>query len=105
MFHYLHLFLTLVQVKYLLKLILHLYYNEKSTTNFDLPIYPFPNVAADIFMVIQENLKKLLSGDDIKAIQKAVISLGHICMMETSTSRLNIATDLIFSLCRSRVSS
>lgn len=71
---------------------------------FNMLIYPFPVVAADIFMVIQEKLKKLLSGDDVKAIQKAVVSLGHMCMMETSSSHLKIATDLIFSLCRSRVS-
>lgn len=63
----------------------------------------FIQVAADIFMVLQEKLRKLLSGDDTKAIQKIAVSLGHVCMKETSSSRLNIAIDLVFSLCRSKV--
>ncbi|OWM69124.1 hypothetical protein CDL15_Pgr025311 [Punica granatum] len=69
------------------------------------PLTPLINDSgpADIFMVIQEKLKKLLSGDDIKAIQKVVVSLGHICVKETSSSHLNMAIELIFSLCRSRV--
>ncbi|KAF8017205.1 hypothetical protein BT93_H2408 [Corymbia citriodora subsp. variegata] len=69
---------------------------------------PLPSIAddstsADIFMVIQEELRKLLSGDDTKAIQKIAVSLGHVCVKETSSSRLNIAIDLVFSLCRSKV--
>lgn len=69
---------------------------------------PLPSIAddstsADILMVLQEKLRKLLSGDDTKAIQKIAVSLGHICMNETSPSRLNIAIDLVFSLCRSKV--
>ncbi|KAF7852405.1 hypothetical protein BT93_L0950 [Corymbia citriodora subsp. variegata] len=82
---------------------------------------PLPSIAddstsADIFMVIQEKLRKLLSGensgkklrkllsgDDTKAIQKIAVSLGHVCVKETSSSRLNIAIDLVFSLCRSKV--
>lgn len=42
-------------------------------------------------------------GDDIKAIQKSVISIGHICVKETSSTQLDIALNLIFSLCRSKV--
>ncbi|XP_030455687.1 uncharacterized protein LOC115676805 isoform X2 [Syzygium oleosum] len=69
---------------------------------------PLPSIAdnstsADIFMALQEKLRKLLSGDDTKAIQKIAVSLGHVCMKETSSSRLNIAIDLVFSLCRSKV--
>lgn len=59
--------------------------------------------AVDILEILHEKLSKLLSGGDTKAIQKIVISLGHICMKETSTSHLNIALNLIFSLCRSKV--
>lgn len=54
-------------------------------------------------MVLHEKLRKLLSGDDIKAIQKILISIGHICVKETASSHLNIALDLIFSLSRSKV--
>ncbi|KAK7856729.1 proteasome adapter and scaffold protein ecm29 [Quercus suber] len=57
----------------------------------------------DILTVLHEKLRKLLSGDDIKAIQKIVISIGHICVKETASSHLNIALDLIFSLSRSKV--
>ncbi|XVF04907.1 hypothetical protein REPUB_Repub05bG0125300 [Reevesia pubescens] len=56
-----------------------------------------------ILEVLNEKLSKLLSGDDNKAIQKVVISLGHICVKETSASHMKIALDLIFSLCRSKV--
>ncbi|KAJ9146595.1 hypothetical protein P3X46_028837 [Hevea brasiliensis] len=59
--------------------------------------------SVEILSLLHEKLSKLLSGDDIKAIQKIVISLGHICVKETSSSHLNIALDLIFSLCRSKV--
>ncbi|KAF8398207.1 hypothetical protein HHK36_017133 [Tetracentron sinense] len=59
--------------------------------------------AVGVLKILNEKLTKLLSGDDIKAIQKIVISLGHICMNETSFSLLSIALDLIFSLCRSKV--
>ncbi|KDP43192.1 hypothetical protein JCGZ_22744 [Jatropha curcas] len=69
---------------------------------------PLPPLAensgsVEILSLLLEKLSKLLSGDDIKAIQKIVISLGHICVKETSASNLNIALDLIFSLCRSKV--
>ena len=53
--------------------------------------------------MLRVKLSKLLSGDDMKAIQKIVIAIGHICVKETSTSRLNLALDLIISLCRSKV--
>ncbi|XP_044479857.1 proteasome adapter and scaffold protein ECM29-like [Mangifera indica] len=59
--------------------------------------------SVDILEILHEKLSKLLSGGDTKAIQKIVISLGHICAKETSTSHLNIALNLIFSLCRSKV--
>ncbi|KAF5447658.1 hypothetical protein F2P56_033192 [Juglans regia] len=59
--------------------------------------------SVDVLMVLQEKLRKLLSGDDIKAIPKIVISIGHICVKETSSSLLNIALNLIFSLSRSKV--
>ncbi|KAF8009272.1 hypothetical protein BT93_J0307 [Corymbia citriodora subsp. variegata] len=69
---------------------------------------PLPSIAddstsADILVVLQEKLRKLLSGDDTKAIQKIAVSLGHVCMKETSPSHLSIAIDLVFSLCRSKV--
>ncbi|GER40722.1 ARM repeat superfamily protein [Striga asiatica] len=53
--------------------------------------------------LLHERLSKLLSGDDIKAVQKTVIALGHMCVKESSVSHLNVALDLIFSLCRSKV--
>lgn len=59
--------------------------------------------AVPILTVLQEKLKKLLSDDDPKAVQRIVISLGHICFKETSPSHLNIALDMIFSLSRSKV--
>lgn len=53
--------------------------------------------------MLSDKLSKLLSGDDIKAIQKIVISIGHICVKETSSTELDMALNLIFSLCRSKV--
>ncbi|CAN6695106.1 unnamed protein product [Malus baccata var. baccata] len=71
-------------------------------------IIPLPSLvidssSVDILVVLNEKLRKLLGGDDNKAIQKVVISIGHMCVKETSSSRLNIALDLIFSLSRSKV--
>lgn len=71
-------------------------------------IVPLPSLiidsnSVDILTVLHEKLRKLLSGDDTKAIQKIVISIGHMCVKETSSLRLNIALDLSFSLCRSKV--
>ncbi|XP_019082739.1 PREDICTED: proteasome-associated protein ECM29 homolog, partial [Camelina sativa] len=56
-----------------------------------------------VLEVLHERLSKLLSGDDIKSIQKIALSLGHLCLNETSSSHLKIALDLLFSLSRSKV--
>jgi proteasome component ECM29 len=68
-----------------------------------LPLLPHESTSAAILEVVSEKLTKLLSGDDIKPIQKIVISLGHMCVKESSSSHLSIALDLIFSLSRSKV--
>ncbi|XP_044946463.1 proteasome adapter and scaffold protein ECM29 isoform X3 [Hordeum vulgare subsp. vulgare] len=59
--------------------------------------------AAAVLTVLQERLTKLLSENDTKAIQKILVSLGHISWNELSFSHLKIALDLIFSLARSKV--
>ncbi|KAL6519030.1 hypothetical protein OROHE_017454 [Orobanche hederae] len=69
---------------------------------------PVPPVLLDsttvaTWTLLHDRLSKLLSGDDIKAVQKTVIALGHMCVKESSLSHLNNALDLIFSLCRSKV--
>ncbi|XP_044946462.1 proteasome adapter and scaffold protein ECM29 isoform X2 [Hordeum vulgare subsp. vulgare] len=56
-----------------------------------------------VLTVLQERLTKLLSENDTKAIQKILVSLGHISWNELSFSHLKIALDLIFSLARSKV--
>ncbi|XP_077218029.1 ARM repeat superfamily protein isoform X2 [Tasmannia lanceolata] len=68
-----------------------------------LPAYECDSTSAGIIMILRERLGKLLSGDEIKVIQKIVISLGHISVKETSLDLLNVALDFIFSLCRSKV--
>ncbi|KAK6164025.1 hypothetical protein DH2020_000889 [Rehmannia glutinosa] len=68
-----------------------------------LPPIPLDSTAVVTWTLLHEKLSKLLSGDDIKAVQKTVIALGHMCVKESSSSHLNIALDLIFSLCRSKV--
>ncbi|KAJ4979048.1 hypothetical protein NE237_009828 [Protea cynaroides] len=68
-----------------------------------LPALALDSGSAGVLTVISERLGKLLSGDDIKVNQKIVISLGHVCMKETSFPVINVALDLIFSLCRSKV--
>ncbi|KAK9939418.1 hypothetical protein M0R45_016114 [Rubus argutus] len=68
-----------------------------------LPSLIIDSSSVDILVLLQERLRKLLKGDDTKAIQKIIISIGHICVKETSSMRLNIALDLIFSLSRSKV--
>ncbi|KAK6119824.1 hypothetical protein DH2020_046449 [Rehmannia glutinosa] len=68
-----------------------------------LPPLPLDSTAVVTWTLLHEKLSKLLSGDDIKAVQKTVIALGHMCVKESSSSHLNIALDLIFSLCRSKV--
>uniref|UniRef100_A0A453KC07 DUF3730 domain-containing protein n=1 Tax=Aegilops tauschii subsp. strangulata TaxID=200361 RepID=A0A453KC07_AEGTS len=59
--------------------------------------------AAGVLTVLHERLTKLLSENDTKAIQKILVSLGHISWNELSFSHLKIALDLIFSLARSKV--
>lgn len=61
------------------------------------------NSAVSTWTLLQKKLSKLLAGDDIKAVQKTVIALGHMCAKESSSSHLTIALDLIFSLSRSKV--
>ncbi|XP_019163794.1 PREDICTED: proteasome-associated protein ECM29 homolog isoform X2 [Ipomoea nil] len=56
-----------------------------------------------ILTVLNTKLIKLLAGDDIKAVQRIVISLGHLSFKESSSAHLNNALDLIFSLCHSKV--
>ncbi|OEL19793.1 Proteasome-associated protein ECM29-like protein [Dichanthelium oligosanthes] len=56
-----------------------------------------------LLSVLHEKLTKLLSENDTKAIQKILVSLGHISWNEMSFPHLNNALDLIFSLSRSKV--
>ncbi|CAN6357538.1 unnamed protein product [Urochloa humidicola] len=53
--------------------------------------------------ILHGKLTKLLSENDTKAIQKILVSLGHISWNEMSFPHLNNALDLIFSLSRSKV--
>nr|KYP73231.1 Proteasome-associated protein ECM29 isogeny [Cajanus cajan] len=64
---------------------------------------PLDSNSDGILIILSDKLSKLLLGDDIKAIQKIVISIGHICVKETSSTQLDMALNLIFSLCRSKV--
>ncbi|KAF7815581.1 proteasome-associated protein ECM29-like protein [Senna tora] len=57
----------------------------------------------NILIILRDKLSKLVLGDDIKAIQKIIISIGHMCMKETSSDQLDIALNLILSVCRSKV--
>ncbi|MBA0857059.1 hypothetical protein Goshw_006858 [Gossypium schwendimanii] len=68
-----------------------------------LPSLVCDSSSVSILELLNEKLSKLLSGDDNKAVQKIVISIGHMCVKETSASNMKIALDLIFSLCRSKV--
>lgn len=68
-----------------------------------LPPIVYESGPVSVLGVLKDKLSKHLAGDDTKAIKKIVISLGHICMKEVSPSSLNIALELIFSLCRSKV--
>ncbi|CAN1830461.1 Proteasome adapter and scaffold protein ECM29 [Linum perenne] len=68
-----------------------------------LPPIPDNDRSVHVLEVLHEKLRKLLSGDDTKAIQRIVISLGHMCMREKSPSTLNTALELTFTLCRSKV--
>ncbi|KAH7837827.1 hypothetical protein Vadar_018494 [Vaccinium darrowii] len=68
------------------------------------PLPPLDDSSSgSVLTVLHDKLSKLLSGGDIKAIQKIVISLGHIAVNDSSSSDLNIILDLIFSLCRSKI--
>ncbi|KAF6155314.1 hypothetical protein GIB67_019840 [Kingdonia uniflora] len=69
---------------------------------------PLPSIvhecgSGEVLTVLREKLEKLLLSEDIKAIQKILLSLGHLCAKEISFSSINISLDLIFSLCRSKV--
>ncbi|KAH6836999.1 ARM repeat superfamily protein [Perilla frutescens var. hirtella] len=68
-----------------------------------LPPLVIDSTEVSTWTLLHTKLSKLLSGDDIKAVQKTVIALGHTCVKESSSSHLNIALDLIFSLSRSKV--
>ncbi|KAL4027472.1 hypothetical protein IC575_010638 [Cucumis melo] len=57
----------------------------------------------DVLTILRDKLSKLLLGDDINAIQKILLSIGHVCFKETSSTCLNVALDLIFHLCRCKV--
>ncbi|XP_056682996.1 uncharacterized protein [Spinacia oleracea] len=67
-----------------------------------LPSIVYDSGPASVLTVLREKLSKLLAGDDTKAIKKIAISLGHICMKEVSPCH-NVALELIFGLCRSKV--
>ncbi|RYR45699.1 hypothetical protein Ahy_A07g031502 isoform A [Arachis hypogaea] len=56
-----------------------------------------------ILTILHDKLSKIISGDDTKAIQKIAISIGHICVKETSSTQLDVALNLIFGLSRSKV--
>ncbi|KAG8089149.1 hypothetical protein GUJ93_ZPchr0011g27896 [Zizania palustris] len=58
---------------------------------------------AALLTVLNERLTKLLSENDTKAVQKILISLGHLSWNELSIAHLNNTLDLIFSLSRSKV--
>lgn len=64
--------------------------------------YCFSTVAG-VLIILKERLAKLLSGNEIKCIQKILVSLGHICFNETSFPHLQSALDLIFGISRSKV--
>ncbi|XP_076926250.1 uncharacterized protein LOC143589348 isoform X1 [Bidens hawaiensis] len=69
---------------------------------------PLPKLAHDcgtddVLTLLREKLSKILSGDDIKANQRIVLSLGHMCVKESSSTIISDALDLIFSLARSKV--
>ncbi|GAA0159929.1 scaffold/adaptor protein [Lithospermum erythrorhizon] len=68
-----------------------------------LPSLPHDSSLISVLVLLRERLIKLLSSDDNKAIQKIVIALGHMCFQESVRSNLDIALDMIFTLCRSKV--
>ncbi|CAN6443404.1 unnamed protein product [Victoria cruziana] len=68
-----------------------------------LPLICYDATTAAVLTTLNDRLSKLLCGDEVKAVQKIVISLGHVSYKETSPPLLNVALDLIFGLCRSKV--
>ncbi|KAD4180200.1 hypothetical protein E3N88_28791 [Mikania micrantha] len=69
---------------------------------------PFPKLihesgTDDVLTLLHEKLSKILSGNDIKSNQRIILSLGHMCVKESSSTIINDALDLIFNLCRSKV--
>ncbi|KAG0459441.1 hypothetical protein HPP92_022569 [Vanilla planifolia] len=60
-------------------------------------------VSGGVLPFLNERIRKLLDGEDIKAIQRIVIALGHISVKETLISHLSIALDIIFGLSRTKV--
>ncbi|XP_039131871.1 LOW QUALITY PROTEIN: proteasome adapter and scaffold protein ECM29-like [Dioscorea cayenensis subsp. rotundata] len=68
-----------------------------------LPALPHDSNSVGVVSILNESLRKILSGNDIKAIQKILVSLGHICVKETSYTNLIIALSLVFILYRSKV--
>ncbi|KAL6906048.1 hypothetical protein ACP4OV_003649 [Aristida adscensionis] len=56
-----------------------------------------------LLAVLHERLTKLLSENDTKAVQKILVSLGHISWNEMSFPHMSNALDLVFSLSRSKV--
>ncbi|XP_057801656.1 uncharacterized protein LOC131016878 isoform X2 [Salvia miltiorrhiza] len=68
-----------------------------------LPPLVIDSTEVSTWTLLHTKLSKLLAGDDIKAVQKTMIALGHMCAKESSSSHLTIALDLIFSLSRSKV--
>nr|CBX25251.1 hypothetical_protein [Oryza brachyantha] len=68
-----------------------------ATTLYDMKHCP----SRALLTILNERLAKLLSENDTKAIQKILISLGHLSWNELSFAHLKNALDLIFSLSRS----
>ncbi|XP_071911777.1 uncharacterized protein [Coffea arabica] len=67
-----------------------------------LPLLPHDSGLANVLTLLHGTLSKLLFREEIKAIQRIVIALGHMSVKETSSSFLTTTLDLIFSLCRSK---
>ncbi|XP_078435505.1 ARM repeat superfamily protein isoform X2 [Wolffia australiana] len=61
------------------------------------------NSSKGVLEILSDKLNKLFTGNDVKSIQRVIISLGHISTKETSFSNLKIGLDLVFSLCRTKV--
>ncbi|KAL3530047.1 hypothetical protein ACH5RR_009369 [Cinchona calisaya] len=67
-----------------------------------LPLLPHDSSSVAVLTLLQGTLSKLLFRDDVKAIQRIVIALGHMCVKESSSLFLDVTLDLIFSLSRSK---